>query len=392
MAARQNFATNGTIHSGNLTRTSEPDMTLRLKPILLSTTLAALALAPVTVVTTLATADVAWANNGKGNGGGNGNAGGNKDRGGKSEKSASKGGKPAWAGQGGNGKSQQARGGKDPVGNFLKKLTGQDKQEERAARLAARRAPTEFAPTVSKSPGKRPARFSDMHPSDLGNMNGALNANINAVLAHVRNGNTNGPVGHVAMLAVADANLAEANRTLALNDDFVALQDALDASPYASVAEYYAAIDADPTLAIEDLDMAIEDLGGDVATRLDIGVEPPSPEAVAAAEADLPLLEAAQFDAVAKTADYWNKNPDGSPNLVPEDLSPEELELIDDLRDRLIGYENEIAAAIEASEERALSGDAYDDDFEDDAAELPEGDEVCDAGEVCEEEQALLSE
>jgi len=39
----------------------------------------------------------------------------------------------------------------------------------------------------------------------LGNINGALNANINAVLARILKCNTNGPVGAVAALVAADA-------------------------------------------------------------------------------------------------------------------------------------------------------------------------------------------
>ena len=46
-----------------------------------------------------------------------------------------------------------------------------------------------------------------------------------------------------------------------------------------------------------------------------------------------------------------------------------------------------VQRAIEEGEARALSGES-----DADAAELPEGDAVCEAGEVCEEEQALLSE
>ena len=379
-------------------------MRMHLKPLLLSTTLAAFALAPAVVVTTLATADVAWANNGKGNGGGNGNAGGNKDRGGKPEKSASKGGKPAWAGQGGKGNSQQARGGKDPVGNFLKKLTGQDKQEERAARLAARKAPTEFAPTESKSPGKRPARFSDMHPSDLGNMNGALNANINAVLAHVRNGNTNGPVGHMALLAVADANVARAEETILLDTQFKTLDAALADGGWSNLEAYLADLPEDPAEWTDEqkaVDAAILEIEREtLLSGSEIELARPDEVDVLAAEDSLEGLKIEQLEAAAKVADYWNKNPDTSPNVIDPDLlagetlpteddilSPEEQELIEDLRDRLTGYESEIANAIEEGEARALSGET-----EDEAAELPEGDEVCEAGEVCEEDQALLSE
>jgi hypothetical protein len=73
----------------------------------------------------------------------------------------------------------------------------------------------------------------------LGNINGALTANINAALAHMRNGNENGPVGHVAALAAATAS-AEGGQVLL---DRAALFDLLANSSCGSGEEYYSAID-----------------------------------------------------------------------------------------------------------------------------------------------------
>ena len=43
-----------------------------------------------------------------------------------------------------------------------------------------------------------------LHPSNLGKLNGAINSSPNAKLAHIANGNFNGPVGLAAALALAD--------------------------------------------------------------------------------------------------------------------------------------------------------------------------------------------
>lgn len=322
-----------------------------------ATTLSAVAMVPAVTLITVATADAAFAKNGNGNGGGKSaeaRSGGDKDR------ASRGGGKPAWAGSGGKGGHSARRGGPDPVGDFLKKLTGQDKKE---ARQKARYAPTKNAPERSVSPAMKPARFSDMHPSDLGNMNGALNANINAVLAHIRNGNANGPVGHLALLAVADAKLAEAMATLGLAGDFEDLDAALATAEFDSVEDYYAALENGEVSVedeiVADLNEAIAALGGDPESRLGIGVEPPSEEEIAAATEALPELEAAQLDAEQKILEYWNKNPGVELEETQLDAtategetaepgySAAETELLEDLRERLVGYESDIGSAID---------------------------------------------
>lgn len=356
-----------------------------IRAALVATTLSAVGMVPAVALVTVATADAAFAKNGNGNGKGNGGGKSAEARGGGAKDKASRGGgKPSWAGNGGKGGNSAKRGGPDPVGDFLKKLTGQDKKE---ARQQAKYAPTKNAPERSVSPAKKPARFSDMHPRDLGNMNGALNANINAVLAHIRNGNTNGPVGHLALLAVADANLAEAQATLDLAADFDDLDAALADAGFDSVDDYYEALKAgevsvdDEELA--DLNDAIAALGGDAESGLGIGVEAPSVEEFDAATEALPELEAAQLDAEQKILDYWNKNPgevveeaaleavetegveDGT---MEPDYSDAEEELLEDLRDRLVGYESDIGEAIDTPK-----GDGEDDTAECDETEGCDG-------------------
>jgi tetratricopeptide (TPR) repeat protein len=291
-------------------------MMQRMKAGLVATTIAAVAIVPVAGLVTLATAEAAHAK-GEGNGGGGGNGNGDRGhggadaRGGQSE--ARGGGRPDWAGgqrnggdngNRGGGRSDSARGGSDPISSFIRGLTGEQRQEARAqARTearAARKAPTENAPQASIAPVKRPARSSDMHPSELGNMNGALNANINAVLAHIRNGNANGPVGGLAALAVADAALADAERVL----NEAVLAEALG-EDYASVQAYY-----DSGAHDEDINAALVALGVNPDFGEDYKFTPPTEVEVMAAEESLPMLVEDQLAAEDNMLSLWNKNGD----------------------------------------------------------------------------------
>ena len=334
---------------------------------LLATTLAAVALVPAAGIVTLTSVSSAYAKTGgngngveRGNGKGsersgergNGNGGrGSEARG--ADREVRGGGRPEWAGSrgnGGGGRSDTARRGQDPLTTFIRGLTGQEKREAREEReqiRAARLAPTRFAPEASIAPGKRPARYSAMHPSDIGNMNGALNANINAVLAHIRNGNSNGPVGSLAALAVADTALAHARTTI----NEAALAEAL--GDYPTVQAYYDAGVQDPAI-----DAALLALG--VTPGEPFEFIPPTEDEVLAAEGSLVDLEAARTDAESAILALWNKNGDTDPDVV----SPEEGALLDDLRDRLVGYETEIEDAMTEAEVRTAS----DDDGEDDEA------------------------
>jgi hypothetical protein len=237
-----------------------------------------------------------------------------------------------------------------------------------------------------------------MHPSELGNMNGALNANMNAVLAHIRNGNTNGPVGHLAALAVANAGAEGAQDIVDLAAKFQALDDALlnpEGTPFASLEEYLAALEGTPGVSNEAIDAKLQELadlpeGEDDATLIaelnDLlegagyggegyegedpladyladkegvpGIEPvgpiedalaalrdsegmipeePDPEAVAEAEEAIGEKGAAESSILA----YWNKNDDN-----PEEITEAEQALLDKLYDRLVGYEDAIAGAM----------------------------------------------
>jgi hypothetical protein len=180
--------------------------------------------------------------------------------------------------------------------------------------------------------------------SDLGKMNGALHASINAVLAHIRNGQTaNGPVGLLAGLAVADAGVAGAAAALAGLEDKAAAFDALDtavvAAGFGSVAEYLQA-KADGTATAEQiaaLDPLVDAVGGTTADGLALAETAPTEAEIAAAEAEIAAAAATVAEAEAAIGAAMNK--DG-------DLAT----LLGLLRERLVGYEDEIAASLLAPE------------------------------------------
>ena len=330
-------------------------MTPMFKAGLLATTMAAVGLVPAAGVITVLTADAAYAKGGgNGNGGGNGGERGNggrdsearggpgsEARGGPGRGPAS--GRPDWAGsresggKGGSGRSESARGGSDPVSNFIRGLTGQEKREARTQARSTRPAVTERAPKVSAAPSMRPARSTDMHASELGNMNAAFNANMNAVLAHIRNGNTNGPIGQMAALAVASAAAEEAFAELAPEDvaTYGDLQDKLEKAGFDSLAEYIAAGEAEK---VEEIETALADPAFDQETY---------DKYFAAREQADAILSPAQESILA----YWNKNPDTMPEIDPEREEP----LLDALMSRFEGYEEQIDAAIAEAETRAAS-------------------------------------
>jgi len=283
-------------------------MRREMRAALVVATMSAVAVVPAAIVMSITTVDAAHAKggNGKGNGGGTGNA--SDSRGGGKDNAARGAGKPSRASQGGrSGIATAQRGGPDPVGVFLNRLTGQDKKQ---ARQASRTAPTKRAPVTSVAPAKRPdakplpgsraAQLTGLHPSALGNMNGALNADINAVMAHMENGNFNGPVGHMAAIALASVDAAEAEEILSTPEgmEYHAFYSALDASEYETFDDYLAAVEADPTVFDSDLETAYFSLGtSDLETALaDAGYEDYD-SYVAARDADPSLADPSIADA-----------------------------------------------------------------------------------------------
>ena len=369
-------------------------MTRKFTATIVAGLLASAALVPAAAVVSIATVDVAYAKSD--NAGGNG--GGKSDRAERGKKGGKSGG--GETASRGNGKSGGG------IEGMFRKLTG---QEKKAARADPSRSSTTQTVKVSK-------KADPMHPSNLGNMNGALNANTNAVLAHIRNGNTNGPVGLLAGLAVANANAEGAQEVIDLAEDFETLRAALDANGYASIEEYYADLDGtagiDPIQPIEDartalnadpdntdlqdaLDLALSDagyaseddydsdrageagieeiaelsdaiegLGGDVAARAEVTAEEPLPEDIEAANAALEAEGTAESSILA----FWNKNPDAS-----DEVTAEEQALLDKLYERLEADSALIDEAIGTGEETEEEVGAIEDETE------------CELSETCDE-------
>jgi hypothetical protein len=265
-------------------------------------------------------------------------------------------------GGGGGGKSESKS---ESKGKSEAKTTKQEKSTK-----AAKAAKTETASKkaeVTKAKGKPVAEDGTLHPSQLGKMNGAMNANINAVLAHIRNGQTTkGPVGLLAGLAIADAGAAEgaaAAELLTLAAAFDDLDTAVADAGFASVEEYLQA-KADGTLtpeqeaAAEDIDSLIAAVGGTAEDGLTLASTPPTEEEILAAEEAAAASAQSVADAEQAIGDAWNK--DG-------DLAA----LLAQLREKLAPYQDQISAAVAETSQVEDPAELLPE--EDSAELLPEG-------------------
>ncbi|PTX56191.1 hypothetical protein C8N43_0843 [Litoreibacter ponti] len=189
---------------------------------------------------------------GQGNGGGNGGGKGGGNKGGNSDNAkggSQKGGKSDVARSGGKsskGSASKSRGGKGfklrDIFSAQKKTSGKTRTVKRQVAKAPAKARTKrivkasVAPVQAHTaPKARPERKvkGTLHPSNLGKLNGAINSSPNAKLAHIANGNFNGPVGLSAALALADYEYAlereafdAAERTLELAEAFDLIENA----------------------------------------------------------------------------------------------------------------------------------------------------------------------
>lgn len=230
-----------------------------LKATLLTALLSSVAVAPIATVTFVASADAAYAKSDKGGGKGGGNS--------ASSKKSDKGAKTKTTRGGGSAKAGKSGGG---LNGLLDKITGKDKKQQKVAKRSGTSAAKTKAPKVASAPQARKVKDA-MHPSNLGKMNGALNANINAVLAHIKNGNTNGPVGAMAFLAVGKATAAEGQLVFDLQNDFLTLDEQLGLAGYDSVEAYYAALDGEEPIApIPAIEEAITALGDAQQSEADL--------------------------------------------------------------------------------------------------------------------------
>lgn len=268
---------------------------MNLKPLAITLAVSALTFTPVLPVFDLGDGGAAYAEKGgKGGGKGGGNGGGNG---------------------GGKGKSE-GKGKADAKGKAAK------------AEKKANPAATKVKATKAKA---KTTVEGELAPNELGKMNGAMHANNNAVLAHIRNGQTtNGPVGLLAGLAIADSAAAEAaTAATEMADqvaDFDALDTALGANGYATVEDYLDA-KADGTATDEQI-AALDPLAGAVE-----GKTRPTDAEIAAAEAAAKAAGQGVTDAETAIGDAWNKDGD--------------LEaLLGQLRERLAADQEAIDAAI----------------------------------------------
>lgn len=284
---------------------------------------AALSLMPVPPVIGGFGASAALAKGEKGGGDGGGNGGGNGGGGGRGESAGGKG-KSDSASDRGKGASSKGAGSRS-AGKSKSKATDGSRKSAKAAK--------------AKNASARAEKTQRPKARDMGKMNGALHANINAVLAHIRNGNTNGPVGLLAGLAIADAAAAAGAATaqdlagLAAAHD--ALTEGLASLGFETLDQYQAAV-ADGTVAPEDiatLDSLVGATGGLAADGVGLATTRPT-DADLAAAADAALAGADSVAAAEEAIlDAWNKDGDGDA-------------LLSDLRDRLVGHEADIAEAI----------------------------------------------
>ena len=314
-------------------------MSLR-KHLIASLATAALAIPAASVSFVAFTAAPAFAKGGKG-GGGNGGGGAGKSRGGEDRgsrgKSGTRGGGFGKSGQGGVASGNRGQG------------QGNSGARGQAARGTAKAATTLAPETSAPAP---------MRPNELGSMNGALNANINAVLAHIRNGNTNGPVGALAGLAVADHDASGAQDVVDLGAQHTALDAALADAGYETLADYEAAAETEGFEPVPAIDEALEALGDAVDD------EPPTAEEIAEAEAAL----AALGDAEANVFAAWNKSDAAT--------DEEKAALLEALRDRLAADNVAIDAAIGSAEADDGAEPSVDDEAATTPEELPEGEEA----------------
>lgn len=224
-------------------------MPLNLKTPLTAVMLSSLALVPATSVAFMATADMAIAKSDKGGGNG-GSKGGGKGASQKSQKS--KGGAKAKGG----GKSASSGGsrGHTAFDGLFDKLTGKDKAKTKAASKSKAKVKTTTrtasAPKSVKAAPKARPTTDGLAPNELGKMNGALNANVNAIIAHVKNGNTNGPIGGMAALAIAGYAADGASETIETAGKYDTLDQLLIDNGY---------VDADGN---PDVDAYLSDIAG----------------------------------------------------------------------------------------------------------------------------------
>jgi hypothetical protein len=203
---------------------------------------------------------------------------------------------------------------------------------QKSAKAAAKKAVVD--PVVTT------AAVEPLSPSELGKMNGAMHANINAVLAHIRNGQTtSGPVGLLAGIAAADALAGVADEALAdleaQAEAHTALEFGLNDSGFATLDDYLAAKEAGTvTPEVEAaIDGLIADAGGLTEDGTALAEDAPTAEELAAAEEAADAADDGVVAAEDAFVDAWNKDGDAEA-------------LLDMAHAKLDPYAEDIAAAV----------------------------------------------
>ncbi len=245
----------------------------------------------------------------KGNGGGGGNNGSNNGGGNSGNAGNNSKGKSSLAGssKSNNGRSKNGTNGRgNNVKDLFDKLFSRSKKPptsakaSRPAKSIARKKPAKISNQVELAnlrniavPKVRPIPVFDfMHPRNLGKLNGALNSSPQAKLAHMLNGNLNGPVGLAAALALADYEFqnsvnARADAAALVALDLVALTAAFALLPSAPTEQQL--IDAQTLIAesgLSELPTA-EDIAAAQAL-----VDQPEPTEADINDAEMALLDA----------------------------------------------------------------------------------------------------
>ena len=203
-------------------------MRVTLKASLTALMLTSVAAVPLATAPTFLGADAAYAKSDKAKGG--------------------KGGKSGAVQKGKKGKSGDRGGSRRHGGldGFFDKLTGKGKSKGKGGSKKSTVAaammdePTDCG---GEGEGECTPELRQLHPSELGKMNGALNANENAILAHIRNGNmSNGPVGLMAGYAYHSVGTADAREFLdsGTAQEYQAYQEALADAGGSMTMEQYA--------------------------------------------------------------------------------------------------------------------------------------------------------
>lgn len=241
----------------------------------------------------------------------------------------------AFAGGKGDKADKADKGEKSDKGN-----KGKDTAKTKSTKAGTQKSTKATAKQAVVDPAVTTVATDPLSPAELGKMNGAMHASINAVLAHIRNGQTtNGPVGLLAGIAAADTLADMTDEALAdleaQAEAHTALEFGLNDSGFVTLDDYLAAKEAgtvtpEVEAAIEGL---IADAGGLNEDGTALAEDAPTADELAAAEEAADAADEGVVAAEDAFVDAWNKEGDADA-------------LLDMAHAKLDPYAEEIAAAV----------------------------------------------